>query len=145
MDECWQLLREMRSVAAPGPDGFNATFYKNAWPWIKWDVQSFVKHFYETGELNSAINKTEIVLIPKLKTCTKVTDYRPISLSNLKYRLLAKPLANRIKPHLPDYIHHTQHDFIEGRHISDNVIIAQEIVHSFHLKSFKQKAFMLSF
>ena len=52
-------------------------------------------------------------------------------------------MANRIKPHLPDYIDPAQQAFIKGRRISDNIIIAQEITHSFSLKSWNHNAFML--
>lgn len=44
---------------------------------------------------------------------------------------------------LPDYVHETQQAFVQGRRISNNVIIAQEITHSFQLSSWKHKAFML--
>ena len=70
-------------------------------------------------------------------------DYRPISLCNGVYKIIAKSLANRLKPHLPDYIDPAQQAFIEGRRISDNIIIAQEITHTFALKSWKHHAFML--
>jgi hypothetical protein len=48
-----------------------------------------------------------------------------------------------MKPHLPNRIIDTQQDFIEGRRISNNVIVAQEITHSFSLSSWTQKAFMI--
>jgi hypothetical protein len=44
---------------------------------------------------------------------------------------------------LPDYIHPSQQAFIEGTRISDNIIVAQEITHSFQLANWKHKAFML--
>src|SRR3954463_7329064 len=71
------------------------------------------------------------------------TDYRPISLCNVVYKIISKCLANRLKPHLPDYIHPAQQAFIEGRRICDNIIIAQEITHSFNLSNWNSKAFML--
>jgi hypothetical protein len=42
-------------------------------------------------------------------------------------------LANRLKKQLPDYIHPSQQAFIEGRRINNNIIVAQEIAHSFSL------------
>jgi hypothetical protein len=44
---------------------------------------------------------------------------------------------------LSDYIHPSQQAFTEGRHIRNNIIVAQEITHSFSLSSWKDKAFML--
>jgi hypothetical protein len=143
IDECFQILKDMRSSAAPGPDGLNVAFYRVAWPRINEDVHKLVADFYTTGVFPEPLNYTDIVLIPKNSNANLVTDYRPISLTNVAYRIIAKSLANRIKHELPDYIHHSQHAFIQGRRITDNIIIAQEIVHSFHLKSFSQQAFML--
>jgi hypothetical protein len=62
-------------------------------------------------------------------------DYRPISLCNVIYKIITKCIANRLKPHLPNYIYPSQQDFIEGGRVSDNIIVAQEIMHSFQLSS----------
>jgi hypothetical protein len=70
-------------------------------------------------------------------------DFRPISLCNVIYRVIAKSLTERLKPHLPDYIDQSQATFIKNRHISSNIIITQEIVHSFCIKTWKQQAFLL--
>jgi hypothetical protein len=45
--------------------------------------------------------------------------------------------------HLPDYIHPSQQAFIEDRRISNNIIVAQEIAHSFSLTSYKSHDFMV--
>ena len=91
----------------------------------------------------SHINDTHIALIPKKLVPLIPADYRPISLCNVIYKIIAKCIANRLKPHLPNYIHPSQQAFIEGRRISNNIIIAQEITHTFALSSWKSKAFML--
>lgn len=57
-EEIWQILRHMKSDAAPGPDGFNVAFYRAAWPWIGDDVTTLVHNFYRTGTLPPEINKT---------------------------------------------------------------------------------------
>lgn len=38
------------------------------------------------------INKTNITLVPKEKQPTKMTEFKPISLSNVAYKLIAKVL-----------------------------------------------------
>jgi hypothetical protein len=142
-EEIQRIVSNMRSNAAPGPDGFNAGFYKAAWKWVGKDVTTLVTEFYEKNVFHKEINRTHIALIPKVPSPDTPKDYRPISLCNVIYKIIAKTLAERIKIHLPHIIHPSQAAFMQGRHIASNIILAQEIIHSFNLKSWKQKAFML--
>ena len=141
--ELWDTLKDMKRNASPGPDGFNVEFYLATWSWIGDDVAALVSSFFHSGVMPQHINDTHIVLIPKKLVALVPADYRPISLCNVVYKLISKSLANRLKPHLPDYINPSQQAFIEGRRISNNIIIAQEITHSFALTSWKHYAFML--
>jgi hypothetical protein len=133
----------MRSNATPGPDGLNAAFYKATWSWSKQDVHNLVSTFYDTASLPTELNQTFITLIPKKPNPTIPQDFRPISLCNVIYKIISKSLADRLKPHLPASIFPTQSAFIAGRHISSNVILTQEIVHSFMLKSWTPMLFFL--
>jgi hypothetical protein len=133
----------MRKNASPGPDGFNVGFYLAAWSWIGDDITSLIRNFYTTGILPPHLNDTHIALVPKKLSCLLPSDYRPISLCNVIYKLIAKSLVNRLKDHLVDYIHPSQQAFIEGRHISNNIIVAQEIAHSFSLSSHGSHDFMI--
>lgn len=141
--ELYAIIKDMRSNASPGPDGLNAAFYRTAWPWISQDVLKLVTDFYTSAFLHPELNQTFIALIPKKMQPTVPQDFRPISPCNVIYKVIAKSLAERLKPHLPSYIDHSQAAFIKNRHILSNIIITQEIVHSFRLKSWKQQAFLL--
>jgi hypothetical protein len=133
----------MRKNASPGPDGFNVGFYLAAWSWIGDDITSLSRNFYTTRILPPHLNDTHIALVPKKLSCLLPCDYRPISLCNVIYKLIAKSLVNRLKDHLVDYIHPSQQAFIEGRRISNNIIVAQEIAHSFSLSSHGSHDFMI--
>lgn len=141
--EILEILKAMRRNASPGPYGFNVAFYVSAWPWIGDDVTKVVTSFYTSGILPPHLNDTQIALIPKKLACHIPSDFRPISLCNVVYKIIAKSLANRLKMHIPDYIHPSQQAFIEGRRISNNIVVPQEIAHSFSLTSYKSHDFML--
>ena len=139
LQEIHTIVKQMRSNAAPGPDGLNAAFYKAAWSWLGSDVHHLVSNFYQSAHLSD----TYIALIPKKTAPATPKDFRPISLCNVSYKIVAKSLADHIKHHLSHIIHPTQAAFVQGRHIASNIIIAQEIIHSFNLKTWNQKAFFL--
>lgn len=82
----------------------------------------------ELGDLAS-LNHTYIALIPKTGKPRKVIDFRPISLCNVIYRIIAKAIANRLKPILSKIISPTQSAFIPNRLITDKVIIGYECLH----------------
>lgn len=57
-------------------------------------------------------------------------DIKPISLVGGLYKLLAKVLANLLKTIVGEVVSDTQHDFIQGRQISDALLIASEAINS---------------
>ncbi|GJV92832.1 hypothetical protein Tco_1540645 [Tanacetum coccineum] len=56
----------MGNDKAPGPDGFTAAFFKEAWDIVSKDVIKAVQEFFLNGKLLKELNHTIIALIPKL-------------------------------------------------------------------------------
>lgn len=109
-------------------DGLSPTFYKKfwgLWPWYFCYSHSLVWN----GSFPPQINKTSIVLIPKIPNLTTMKDFRPISLYNVLYKIISKTLANRLKPLLQKCISLEQFAFIEGHSILEKVVIVSEILH----------------
>lgn len=100
--------------------------------------------FHSKEELDPSINATFITLIPKCENPQVVADFRPISLCNTSYKILAKVLANRLKKVLDKLISPLQNAFIAGRQIVDNIILAQETLHSMDDPKRKSKEFALN-
>ncbi|KAL5765128.1 hypothetical protein ACOSQ2_017722 [Xanthoceras sorbifolium] len=78
------------------------------------------------GEMSRAV----MVLVPKIKTPVRACEFRPISLYNVTYKLVAKVLANRLKDILEEIISPNQSAFVPGRLISDNVVVGFECLHA---------------
>lgn len=75
-----------------------------------------------------------IVLIPMTKKPEDFSQFRPINLCTVMYKLVIKVIENRFKVVFPNFISQKQVGFIVGRNISDNIIIAQEVIHFMHSK-----------
>ncbi|XP_042958008.1 uncharacterized protein LOC122293496 [Carya illinoinensis] len=142
-DEVKRALNEMHPTKAPRPDGMSPLFYQKYWSVVGKDVTESILHALNNGYFPSAINHTYVTLIPKRKNPELVSDYRPISLCNVIYKLISKILANRLKLCLPAIISPSQTIFVPGRLITDNVLVAYEMVHFLRRKRKRKDGFML--
>ena len=94
------------------------------------NVVSAMLDYLNFGVMLPDINRTNIVLIPKVKSPEKMSDFQPISLCNVIYKIISKVLANRLKHILPAIISPTQSAFVPGRLITDNILVAYETLHT---------------
>ena len=92
-----------------------------------------VKDFFSNGKLLQEINHTIIALLPKVTILSCINDYRPISCYNVIYKCISKIITNRIKDGLDDIISDNQSAFVLGRSMSENILLAQELMHNYHL------------
>ncbi|XP_019168052.1 PREDICTED: uncharacterized protein LOC109163801 [Ipomoea nil] len=132
--EVKSALFSMYPDKAPGPDGMNPGFYQHFWDVVGTDVSSYIMNCLNTGSFPSKLNETNIILIPKKKNPEMVSDYRPIALSNVIYRIMAKVITARMKPLMENIISESQSAFISERLITDNILIAAEVGHYLNRK-----------
>ncbi|XP_028551195.1 uncharacterized protein LOC110112690 [Dendrobium catenatum] len=117
--------------SAPGPDGYTYAFYIKSWHLLGLQVFNVVNNFFTTSSLPRGVKDTAIALIPKCSHASNINDFRPISLCNVLYKIVAKIIANRLKVVLPFIVHDSQSDFIADRCSTDNIILASEILRDF--------------
>ncbi|CAN1125969.1 LINE-1 reverse transcriptase homolog [Linum perenne] len=129
-EEVRSSLKKMGPLKAPGKDGFHPVFFQKCWDVVGPNMEEFVKRCFYDPSTIEAVNDTVLVLLPKVSLPERITQFRPIGLCNVVYKLVTKCLANRIQGSMASLVHHTQSSFVPGRHITDNIIILQEVVHS---------------
>ncbi|KAL0416809.1 UNVERIFIED_CONTAM: hypothetical protein Slati_3512800 [Sesamum latifolium] len=130
----WEEVREIVFSIEPesvaGPDGFGAFFYHTCWDFMSDDVFGAVTEFFWGVALPKTFTATTISLIPKTDFPASWSEYRPISLCNVTNKICTKLMTIRLGRVLPKVLALSQSGFIPGRLLSDNVLLAQELIHS---------------
>ncbi|RLN35951.1 hypothetical protein C2845_PM03G26230 [Panicum miliaceum] len=140
-EEIAYAMFQIGPLKAPSPDGFPARFFQRNWGLMKEDIVRAVQEFFRTGDMPQGVNDTAIVLIPKSLHPEKLSEFRPISLCNVIYKVVSKCLVNRMRPLLQDLISPNQSAFVPGRLITDNAIIAFECIHAIQQSSLERNNF----
>jgi hypothetical protein len=134
-DDIKTALFSIADNKAPGPDGYNALFFKKSWDIIKDDFTAAIRYFFSHNKLPRCVNATRVALVPKQEHPTCLNDFRPISCCNVIYKCIAKLLVTRLKSALADVIGSSQSAFLPGRSISDAILLTQELMHNYHHKT----------
>lgn len=92
--------------------------------------------------MDAELNNTLIVLTLKVQNPEDFSQFRPISLCTIIYKLVMKIIVNWFKLIFPKIILPEQVDFITSKNITDNIVITQEVIHS--MKSNRSKSGWLS-
>ncbi|GKC41752.1 reverse transcriptase domain, reverse transcriptase zinc-binding domain protein [Tanacetum coccineum] len=96
------------------------------------DICNAFRDFFSNGQTLKENSHMFIALVPKVITLLKVNDYRPISCCNVIYKCISKIITNRIVNGIKEVVSDNQSAFVLGRHISDNILFTQELMHNYH-------------
>lgn len=139
-DEVKFALFEMKPNKSPGVDGFTAGFFQKHWELVKDAITAAVLGFLNGGEMPEEVNRTLLILIPKVSNPQDLSQFRPISLCNVLYKICSKAMAIRLRKCLDEIISEEQSAFVPGRLITDNVLISYECIHYIRKKKGKKGA-----
>lgn len=87
--------------------------------------------------MDPRLNQTLIVLIPKIDGAKTLSQYRPISLCNVLYKVITKTIMIRLRQAMQVLVKQNQASFIASHNITDNIIITQEAIHT--MRTMKRK------
>ncbi|KZS03177.1 Uncharacterized protein APZ42_034183 [Daphnia magna] len=90
-------LMAMKSNKSPGTDGIPYEFYVEFWDVIAPHFLDMFNHILERESLTSSQDQAAIRLITKSSGLCGISNFRPISLLNCDYKVMASVLAGRLR------------------------------------------------
>lgn len=125
-------LRRANPTVAPGIDGFKLVLYKAASATF---IPLLAKLFSAIGQLSRmprGFHQGLVIPLHKKGDRTQPANYRPITLLNTDYRILASILSRRLMIPLSEIIDPVQTAFIRGRTSGENIWFLQLLPHVLH-------------
>jgi hypothetical protein len=92
-----EVLHSFQKDKSSGPDGWSMDFYVGLFDFFSSDLLKVIEECRINGFIHPSFNATFIALIPKQDVPDSLDDYRPISLCNCIYKIIAKIISRRIK------------------------------------------------
>ncbi|GKU87915.1 hypothetical protein SLEP1_g2242 [Rubroshorea leprosula] len=132
--EIWATIKSMGPWKALGPDGLHVAFFQQFWDLIKDKLCHEIRLVFSMGIISEAWNASLIALVPKVQNPESISQFRPIGLCNVVYKIVTKLIVLRLRGLIGDLISPLQTSFIPGRKGIDNVLILREFVYSFSKK-----------
>lgn len=126
--ELEQAMQDTKTNKSPGPDGLPAEFYRHFWTELKNDLLEVLNGNYEIGEMTESQKAAILRLLFKKNDKKQLKNWRPISLLNTDYKLVAKVLAKRMQRVLPVVIDEDQTCGVPGRSIYENLFRIRDLI-----------------
>ena len=121
-------LQDMAGNKTPGPDGLSVEFYKTFFHCIS-DILLELFQEVSEGSIPASMTEAVTVLIPKDGDKTLPSNYRPISLLNVDYKLMTRSLNKSFfTDFLKSNISPEQLCAVSGRNIRDGTLLIRDVI-----------------
>lgn len=134
--EIGESLMGMANSKAPGLDGLTAEFYKTFWIHLKNIYCPTIRFVLERGLLHKSARLGLITLLPKKdKDLKYLSNWRPLTLLNVDFKIISRAIALRLKSKADSLISKDQTGFIQGRNISESLRTVLDVIQIANNKS----------
>jgi len=129
IEEMGGVLERAKKGKTPGVDGLPIEFYQKCWNFIGPILTLIAADLLAGHELPAEMVQAKIAMIPKTEAQAPLSSkFRPISLLNSDYKLLAAVIASRVATTLPNLVDEHQTGFVPGRLILENITFNRDLI-----------------
>lgn len=134
VEEILKALKRQKPGKSPGLDGLPMELYRKEKELFAPILSKVFTALGRSGEAPEGFLDGVVSSLYKDGDPADPSNYRPITLLNTDYRILAKVLANRLLPVLGRIISPEQSAFLKGRRIGDNIMLLQMLPYQLELQ-----------
>uniref|UniRef100_A0A8D2LM88 Reverse transcriptase domain-containing protein n=1 Tax=Varanus komodoensis TaxID=61221 RepID=A0A8D2LM88_VARKO len=142
-EEVEMAITQGKSGSAPGPDGLGWNFYKLFKTWIGPALTKVFNFLLQQPKLSQSFYQSTLIFFAKQGDLTLVKNWRPIALTNVDYRILAKILNGRLARLAPKIVVPGQTSAVPGRSMLDSLCLFRELFELAREKKWKGKIMQL--
>ncbi|XP_062396829.1 LINE-1 retrotransposable element ORF2 protein isoform X1 [Sardina pilchardus] len=141
--ELASAITRLKTSKSPGADGFTSEWYKGLREALTPILLKTFNWVFKKGEIPNSWREATISVIPKGgKDKLNCSNYRPISVLNIDYKIFASIIAKRLEKVLPTIINIDQTGFVMTRQTHDNIRRSLQIIR--HINQNKIEAMLIS-
>ena len=141
IEECKDAVMNLKNNKSPGLDGLPGEFYKCFWSDISALFYEVLICVFDRKEMSFSQRMAAISLIYKKDEKNDLKNYRPLSLTNVDYKIIASIFARRLQNCIDKLIGKEQSAYIKGRYIGDNARLILDIFH--YCEEFNENGILL--
>ena len=127
LHECTEALGNMKLNKSPGLDGLSTEFYKKFWFLLGPLLVEVFNESFNNGKLPESQRQCVMTLLFKKEDREEISNYRPISLTNCDYKILAFVLSARLQKVIGKIVSSDQSAYIKQRYIGTNIRLVNDI------------------
>jgi exonuclease III len=114
--------------SAPGLDGFSNVLIKKCWKFLRKPLLNYANHCFDTGVLTTNFRSAVIKLIPKKGDCSRLKNWRPISLLSNVYKILSRAITSRLNKYNNRICSRAQKGYNNQRYVQEVLINVCETI-----------------
>lgn len=130
--EIEDAVKSLNTGKSPGEDGLTCEFFRRFASRLAPILLLLFNDCERECRVGDGFAVSVVTLLFKKGDRSCLTNYRPISLLNVDYKILAKVLAGRLKSVIGSVIHPSQAYSVPGRDISDTVLSLRYVLRQMH-------------